>query len=266
MRLLLDIAYYWNKFGFLALLKKILEKIIKLIRFREERERLLEQELIKARERYLMPVQVYSYPGQTRRVMLVTLSHDPDPDRQDTAILLALALSVARDCDLRILSAHGVNKNRFHDLLKASAIPYTRNVDFLTLDRIENGGGIDLSGDDIFICTSWLSVYKLAPSVNHRRIIYLVSADERRLPQADADRLLCLEVMNNLDINFLVMSRALYDHLVMEGLSHLRDRGAWFETATSGKSAAGSTTPQDWGRIVAQLSGFFDKVSPRVPA
>jgi hypothetical protein len=259
MRLILDIVYYWNKFGFLALLKKILERIIKLIRYKEERERALKEKQIMARLRYLMPVQVYSFPGQTRRITLVNLTPDQGAGRLDHAILLTLALAVDRDYKMRILSTPGVNKNRFHDLLKVSGIPYTRNVDFLTLDRVENGGGIEIGNGDIFICTSWLSVYKLAPSINQRRIVYLVSDDERRFPPGDEDRRLYLEAMNNRDVNYLILSKALYDHLLGEGFSHVRDRGVWFETA-------GVSTSQDWGRIVAQLSEFFDRTSPSVPA
>jgi len=243
-----DAFIYWKEFGFLALLKKIPMKLCELIGLCERNEAsdpelnnsefitspesvntAETEDVINAVDNYLKPIRIYTSPGRIPLVTLVAGQVGKAESNVDAAILFAIMLANNRNYGLRIISSPEINKNHFHDLLKSSDIPFQKNVDFLPLYPQIHGREIDITYDDVFLTTSWQTTHMVIESIDEGKVVYLIQEDERKLLATDDDSDMCVALLRNRNINFVIQSKSLYQALISEGFENIRERGGWFE-------------------------------------
>jgi hypothetical protein len=100
---------------------------------------------------------------------------------------------------------------------------------------------------EIFITTSWWTTHSLLKGVHPSQIVYLLQEDERMFYPHGDERLRCELLLSRADIRYVVNTRLLLDHLIADGLHHLRESAVSFEPAfpaemyyRRGRPAAGS--------------------------
>ena len=178
-----------------------------------------------------------TYPDQNRdpRVTVVTdsVSSNSFFGGVGTAVLFATKLALDKNARLRIVTlndeAHGENVSR---LQKLHGLGWQDNIDFHYADRGHKA--IPVSEGECFVSTSWWSTRQLQRTVDPSQITYLLQEDERMFyPFGDARRL-CESTLQSEDLRYVVNSRLLFQHLCDTGLSHLAQRGTWFEPAFPG--------------------------------
>lgn len=157
-----------------------------------------------------------------------------------TALLLAAQLANRLNATLRIVTRTEVpSASNAAQILDAYGIQLKHEIQLvfapLVVDgsRPENAGapGLDIHPDETFITTSWWTTAATLASVPPASIIYLLQEDERMFYPFGDDRVQCERILSNQDIRFVVNTRLLYEHLVANGLDHLKRNGDWFEPA-----------------------------------
>ena len=124
--------------------------------------------------------------------------------------------------------------------------PTTGDIEsFLTLCRVQIDNGVqfafapingepcelDVFANELFVTTSWWSTAATLNAVAPDSIIYLLQEDERMFYPFGDDRHRCDAIMSNREIQFIVNTELLFDHLLSTGLNNIETRGAWFEPA-----------------------------------
>ncbi len=150
-----------------------------------------------------------------------------------TAMIFAALLARRLGADLRLVTrSHEAEPEHVGAFLASFGIPLERDV---TCVLSPGGGGADVpvTGDDLFLTTSWWTTHATRLAVDPRRIIYLLQEDERMFFPHGDERLRCTETLANKDIRFVVNSEMLFRHLTEgdAGLPNIARAGCWFEPA-----------------------------------
>lgn len=201
-------------------------------------------ELVRARFSTFQPLETYVIPqASIPRVSLVTDSIGDGSlfGGVGTALLLAAQLANRMNATLRIVTRTEVpSASNAAQILRAYGIELRHEIQLKFSPAAAEGvdseagtatAGLDIHPDETFITTSWWTTAATLPSVPHASIIYLLQEDERMFYPFGDDRVQCERILNNQDIRFVVNTRLLYDHLIADGLGHLKRSGSWFEPA-----------------------------------
>lgn len=90
---------------------------------------------------------------------------------------------------------------------------------------------LDVFENELFVTTSWWSTAATLNAVTPTSIFYLLQEDERMFYPFGDDRHRCDAIMSNREIQFIVNTELLFNHLIDTGLDSIGTRGVWFEPA-----------------------------------
>jgi hypothetical protein len=118
-------------------------------------------------------------------------------------------------------------------------------VEFLFAPFFDPHCEVDVTQGDIFLTTSWWTTKATLCGVHASKVIYLLQEDERMFYPYGDDRVSATEVMSRRDIQFLVNTKLLFDHLVLEGFDNFKTCAQWFEPSFSCLPSMSYKKPED---------------------
>jgi SAM-dependent methyltransferase len=152
-----------------------------------------------------------------------------------TALILATRFAVKTGSVLRIVTRTApVHPDEYYACMKIHGItPAPEVVFYSDYDRDEAGGKrfkLDVSERDVFFATSWWSAAAIRGTTLRRRFFYVLQEVETYFYPHGDDHLRCAQTMKDPDMDFLVNSHYLYDHLKTTS-TDVAHRGFCFEPA-----------------------------------
>ncbi len=149
-----------------------------------------------------------------------------------TALILGALMANQLKASLRIVTrTERAQPENLHHVLLVNGITLEQEVQFVFAPFFDDRYEIDITQDDLFLTTSWWTTQATLSSVSAQKVIYLLQEDERMFYPFGDERLRAEAVMGRSDIQFLINTQLLFDHLVLEGFDHLKNCGQWFEPA-----------------------------------
>ena len=193
------------------------------------------RELAKEPVQACAPLRVYSIKAAgSGRVNIITDSINSGflYGGVGTAMILAALLAEARNSQLRIITrVEQAVAGNFAHILETYGLRLPYEVEFVFAPFWDNSYEMDVGRDEYFITTSWWTTAATMKSIPHEAVIYLLQEDERMFYPYGEERFRCSQVLRSKDINFVLNTRLLHDHLIAEGLDNISERGIWFEPA-----------------------------------
>lgn len=198
-------------------------------------ERRSARDLVNQRFSALTPLPCFQLPrnGQ-RRVTVVTDSINAGSlfGGVGTALIIATMLANRLGVNLRLVTrTEPPQAANLDHLLTVYGLTLDKESEFVFLPCHANRQALDFSANDIFITTSWWTTACTLGSVAPGQIWYLLQEDERMFYPYGDDRIACEKVLMQQDIQYLINTKLLFDHLRANGMAHLESRGSWFEPA-----------------------------------
>ena len=95
---------------------------------------------------------------------------------------------------------------------------------------------MDIGPQDVFLTTSWWTTRSVLDSVGAHRVIYLLQEDERMFYPLGDEHLRASELLDHPNLQIVVNSKILFDHLVADGHPHIGSSGLWFEPSFPAKA------------------------------
>ena len=192
--------------------------------------------LLSSRFRLAAPLRVFSIstPSLSRRVNLITdsISRASFFGGVGTSLIFCVLMANSIGASLRIVTrTERPERKDFKSLLSTYKLNVDREVEFDFAPIDDESYGLDIHAKDLFVTTSWWSTESTLRSVPPHSIFYLLQEDERMFYPFGDDRYRCDAVMRNKEIQFLINTELLFDHLVITGLENIKSRGFWFEPA-----------------------------------
>lgn len=182
-----------------------------------------------------IPLRVYTVPpDKIRRISIVTDSINSGSlyGGVGTAIIMAALLAEERQSRLRVITrTERAQAENLAHVLEIYGIRLLHEVEFVFAPNFDRYFEIDIFQDEYFITTSWWTTSAMMGSVAHHSIIYLLQEDERMFYPAGDDYLRCAKIMNSKEIRFVINTKLLFDHLIVEGFDNIADNGIYFEPA-----------------------------------
>lgn len=181
------------------------------------------------------PIRFYLTPRRNRRRLTVVgerfdLRHPCEA--ACTALVLATAAANRLGADLRVVTRLGVvQPGQLEELLLLNDVALQGESIFQCAPVQGPDPELDRFDDEVFLVTSWHSAVATLAMVPPRQVVYLVQADERLLHPRSELRARCEAVLMRQDLRFVVHTRQLLDHLVEQGLPHMRTCAVSFEPA-----------------------------------
>jgi hypothetical protein len=186
-------------------------------------------------ESTLQKKRTYTIPSTTvQRISMITDSVGSSSlfGGVGTALIFSALLANRSDAQLRIITrTERAQPQNLEHFLSLYNIKLKHEIIFQFAAFYDQSYEVDVTGEDIFITTSWWTTAATIPSVASRSIIYLLQEDERMFYSYGDERYKCDAVLKNKEIRFLINTQLLFDHLVKNGLPQLEQRGLWFEPA-----------------------------------
>ncbi len=147
-----------------------------------------------------------------------------------TALILGALLANRMNATLRIVTrTERPQPQNLEHILGLHGIVLEKEVQFAFAPFFDDQYELDVGESDLFLTTSWWTTQATLSSVAPGKVIYLLQEDERMFYPYGDERARANEVMARRDIQFLINTQLLFDHLVLDGFDHLRDCGLWFE-------------------------------------
>ncbi|MDQ2844753.1 MAG: hypothetical protein M3Y72_27665, partial [Acidobacteriota bacterium] len=183
-----------------------------------------------------LALKAFIVPPGPSRVTLVTDSINAGSlyGGVGTALLLSACLASRLGASLRLVTRGQAPEkvDVIGKLLLINDISWSGNLEIIhaphTGDR-----EIPISVNDLFLTTSWWTTRCVRGVVPPSRIIYLLQEDERMFYPFGDERLRCEEMLSDSEINFVINSRLLFEHLTTgpDFLPGVKKQGVWFEPA-----------------------------------
>ena len=239
MNRLRKLILFYKKFGFKALLIRLYAEIQRL-RPDPNRPETIEEDhninnIIDIRFITLNSLKGFSTTAlHGKRINLVTDSINSGSLFGGVATSFILSTLLARhwNCGLRIITrTESPQKSNYFQVLSPNGIPLPQKVEFEFSYFLNPKSEISIGPEDIFITTSWWTTSSVRKSINSSKIFYLIQEDERAFYPYGDDHLLCSELMSDPNLNFIVNTKMLYNHLISEGFQNIGNKGVWFEPA-----------------------------------
>ena len=190
-------------------------------------------ELSRQQTQSCTPLRLYKVPfAQPKRISVVTdsISRGSLYGGVGTALLLGALVAQAHNRRLRIITrTEPGSASGLFAVLSTYGIALDHEVEFAFAPTQGKTYELDEFDDEWFITTSWWTTAATLGSVRPHAIWYLLQEDERMFYPHGDEHLRCANIMTETSLRYIVNTRQLFDHLVCSGLSHLTERGQWFE-------------------------------------
>lgn len=182
------------------------------------------------------PIETVIVQDSVKRLNLVTDTIDSHSLLGGVATALVVATEFANRYHyaLRIITRNSdVNPTNYYNIMEISGIKPAENVSFYS-DFERKIKDIDykleVTKDDIFFATSWWSAQAIAATTVRPRFFYIIQEVETFFYNYGGEHLLCSQMMENKNIDYIVNSRYLYDYF-RENNPHIVENGCYFEPA-----------------------------------
>ncbi len=211
----------------------------------------------------LAPLPTFLIPEAQPRLNIVTDSINSGSlyGGVGTSLIVSALLAERIEANLRLITRlQPAEVSNFGDVLSANGIPWEGNIEFLHSppDRQRE---VPLSKNDVFLTTSWWTTRSVRDAVEPSRILYLLQEDERMFYPFGDERLRCEETLSDPDIQFVINSETLFEHLTTgpDALDSVRQHGTWFEPAFP----AAHYYPETANRSTETKRNFFFYARPQ---
>ena len=234
---------YWRKYGFTALITRSRAEIVRKVEqstvsipfIQPPRSAQSPSKVTQSRFEALTPLPTYLLAApQHQRISVVTdsIARGSLFGGVGTALIFATLLANKLGADLRIITRTEPPKaGNIEHILSVYGLELEGEIQLKFSPISEQKSCIEFSDGELFITTSWWTTAATMASVPNNSIVYLLQEDERMFYPFGDDRLRCEGILRNRDIRFLINTKLLFDHLVTNGLPHIREQGMWFEPA-----------------------------------
>ena len=186
------------------------------------------------------PIQTVLVDEPVKRLNLVTDTINADSllGGVATALIVASEFANRYDYELRIITRNTeTNPLNYENIIRISGIEKPRKVSFYS-DYERFNKSIDfkmeISPDDIFFATSWWSAMAIAETTIRKRFFYIIQEVETFFYNYGGERMLCEQVMQNPNIDFIINSGYLNTYFANHD-PQIVENGCYFEPAFSQK-------------------------------
>lgn len=186
------------------------------------------------------PIQTVLVDEPVRRLNLVTdtINSDSLLGGVATALIVATEFANKWDCELRIITRNTeTNPLNYENIIKISGIQPAKKVSFYSdYDRFNRDIDykLEISPQDIFFATSWWSAMAIAETTIRKRFFYIIQEVETFFYNYGGERVLCEQVMNNPNIDFIINSGYLNQYFKTHE-RNIAENSCYFEPAFSKK-------------------------------
>lgn len=181
-------------------------------------------------------IQIVSVADPVKRLNLVTDTIDSGSllGGVATALIVATEFSNRYGYELRIITRNSdVNPLNYINILQLSGVKPADRVSYYS-DVERHNKAIDfkleVGPNDIFFATSWWSAKAIDETIMHKKFFYIIQEVETFFYNFGSEHLLCSQVMNQKNIDFIINSRYLYDYF-SEYNKNIVNNGCYFEPA-----------------------------------
>lgn len=257
-----QILFYWKRYGFLALIRKIYQKLFKVTVVHRDNP----VEFVEQKQPAITPFVLFADPQKTSRLTLVTELESQNHAILDLTLLLSLSIAKQWGDQLRIISPRETSKYRFSLLMHACGINYKDNIDFRSLENSNAGKPLEVSSDEIFVATSWQIAWKLMSCVNDKQIIYLVHEQAEPSAMSITDKTNYMKVIHNNNIHFIFVSRTLFE-LYANKYNVSFQQGVWLNAEPSFNPLNENVSaPTQWKNVFNGITDYLGKVKTNASA
>ena len=147
-----------------------------------------------------------------------------------TALLFGAFLANALNAQCRIITrTERPDERMVFAFLRLCNIVLKQELQFKFEPCDDGGSGVEFAEDELFVTTSWWTTASTLSGVDESHVIYLLQEDERMFYPAGDDWVRAHKVMRNENIQIVVNTELLYDHMVSNGFGNIARTGLWFE-------------------------------------
>ena len=173
---------------------------------------------------------------EVKRLNLVTDTIDASSLLGGVATALIVATEFANRCDyeLRIITRNTeTNPANYESIMRISGVQPAKKLSFYSdYERFNKPVDfrMEISSGDLFFATSWWSAQAIKNTTIRPRFFYIIQEVETFFYNYGGERLMCEQVMENPNIDFIINSHYLYDYFKKND-SNITDHGCYFEPA-----------------------------------
>lgn len=182
------------------------------------------------------PMQIVWVKDSVKRINLVTDTIDAGSLLGGVATALIVATEFANQFgyELRIITRNSaVNPLNYQNIIRISGIKPAQKISYYS-DEMRHSEPVDFKLEicegDIFFATSWWSAKAIEGIVGKKRFFYIIQEVETFFYNYGSERLLCEQMMEANNIDYLINSQYLYDYF-KENTPHIVQNGCYFEPA-----------------------------------
>ena len=151
-----------------------------------------------------------------------------------TALIVATAFANRYGYELRIITRKtAVNPVNYTNIMKISGLEPAKKLSFYS-DHERFNKPVDfrmeISPTDLFFATSWWSAQAIKDTTIRQRFFYIIQEVEPFFYNYGSERLMCEQIMDNSNIDFIINSHYLRDYFA-ENNPNIISHGCYFEPA-----------------------------------
>lgn len=182
------------------------------------------------------PIETVIIDESVKRLNLVTDTIDSHSllGGVATALIVATEFANRYDYELRIITRNSdVSPTNYYKIIEISGISPTCKVSFYSdFERHQKAVDykLEISKDDIFFATSWWSAKAISETTIRKRFFYIIQEVETFFYNFGGEHLLCSQMMQDDNIDYIVNSKYLYDYF-RQYEKHIVEHGCYFEPA-----------------------------------
>ena len=182
------------------------------------------------------PIQTILVNEPVKRLNLVTdtINSDSLLGGVATALIVATEFANRWGYELRIITRNTeTNPLNYENIIRISGIQPAQKVSFYSdYQRFEKciDFKMEISPDDIFFATSWWSAMAIAETTIRKRFFYIIQEVETFFYNYGGERMLCEQVMQNPNIDFIINSGYLHKYFAVNE-PQIVENGCYFEPA-----------------------------------
>lgn len=152
-----------------------------------------------------------------------------------TALILAVLFCKENNFDLRIITRTSeTDPADFENFLDMMNLEMSQNISYYTdYDHhiSKNFNGLEVSDNDIFMATSWWSAQVIKGINLRNRFFYILQEVESFFYPNGDDQLLCEEILESDEIDYIINSKLLFDYYRNNGYDMIVNNCVFFEPA-----------------------------------
>ncbi len=182
------------------------------------------------------PIQTILVDDPIKRLNLVTDSINSDSllGGVATALIVATEFANKYNFELRIITRNSeVNPLNYKNIMKVSGIEPSEKISFYSdWERYQKpiDFKLELGPNDIFFATSWWSAKAIEETIGNNQFFYIIQEVETFFYNFGSEHLMCSQIMEHKNIDFIVNSKYLYDYFKLYN-PNIINHGYYFEPA-----------------------------------